>query len=378
MKTSWFLGASLLVASVFGGMSQGQPQIPAENTQAGRSLPAIVVASPLTQVAPDRGYRDPATPAIPAVHPAAAAPAVAAPSIEPRVGKSYLAAGCCSGTDGCCDGGCGTSGGFPRPALIQKTDSCFDCFISPISNPVFFEDPRNLTEARFIFLNHQVPAAAGGGNVQLYALQLRARLTENVSLIATKDGFVTSSNPLIDDGWADLSAGLKFNLLTDPQAQRLLSTGFTFEMPTGMARTLQRNGDGELNLFLSGGQRNGSNQLLSAAGFRLPMNTTDESQVFYWSNHLSRMVSPRAWILTEFNWYHWLKSGQDGLAGVEGLDLFNLGSTGVAGNDIVTQAVGLKFKPHRATEIGVAYEFPLTERRDVIEDRINVNWIWRY
>lgn len=304
----------------------------------------------------------------------AAQPApVAAPVASPAVGQSWTSGGCEScGTGGCDD--CQVGFGLLRPS-----EGCFDCFISPISNPVFFEDPRNLTEARFIFLNHQVPTAAGGGNVQLYALQLRAALSKNVSLIATKDGFVTSSNPLIDDGWADLSAGLKFNLLRDPQAQRLLSSGFTFEMPTGMARTLQGNGDGELNLFLTGGQRfGGRNQVLSAAGYRIPMNSTDESQVFYWSNHLSRQLTGRMYALTEFNWYHWVQSGQDGLAGVEGLDLFNLGSTGVTGNDIVTQAVGLKFKPHNRSEVGFAYEFPLTERRDIIEDRVNINWIWRY
>ena len=108
------------------------------------------------------------------------------------------------------------------------------------------------------------------------------------------------------------------------------------------------------------------------------MNGTDESQVWYWSNHLSRQLTKRLYVLTEFNWYHWMGAGLDGLAGVEGLDLLNLGSTGVAGNDIVTQAVGLKLKPHRLSEIGVAYEIPLTERRDILENRLNVNWIWRY
>ena len=45
-----------------------------------------------------------------------------------------------------------------------------------MTNPVFFEDPRTLTEARMIFFQHKVPAAAGGGDVQLYAVQLRAAL----------------------------------------------------------------------------------------------------------------------------------------------------------------------------------------------------------
>lgn len=264
-------------------------------------------------------------------------------------------------------------------AIPLRSEGCFDEFISPISNPVFFEDPRNVTEARFIFLNHTVPAGVGGGDVQLYALQLRARLSENVSLIATKDGFGTSSNPLLDDGWADIAAGLKFALLRNPHAQSLLSGGFTFEVPTGSARMLQGNGDGELNVFLTGGtQLQCRNYWISTTGFRLPMNHDDESQVWYWSNHLSHKLTRRLYALTEFNWYHWMRAGTNGVPGVEGLDLFNLGSSGVAGNDIVTQAVGVKYKPHRRSEIGVAYEFPLTQRKDILENRLNFNWIFRY
>ena len=46
--------------------------------------------------------------------------------------------------------------------------------------------------------------------------------------------------------------------------------------------------------------------------------------------------------------------------GVAGQDLFNLPSTNVTGNDLLTQNVGVKFKPSGNTEFGIAYEFPLT------------------
>lgn len=264
--------------------------------------------------------------------------------------------------------------------LIKKSDHAFDSFISPMTNPVFFEDPRNVTEARGIFFNHKVPLAAGSGDVQLYAVQLRARLSENVSLIATKDGYVTSTNPLVQDGWADLSLGLKFNLIRDAAQQRLWSAGFTFELPTGEADALQGNGDGELNLFLTGGRKLGCRaHWLTATGLRQPMNTTDESTSIYWSNHFDYQVRDRLYLLSETNWYHWTESGQDGpIPGIEGLDVINLGSPGVTGNDIVTTAVGMKLKPNGHNEIGVAFEFPLTERRDIIDNRLTVDWIVRF
>jgi hypothetical protein len=44
----------------------------------------------------------------------------------------------------------------------------------------------------------------------------------------------------------------------------------------------------------------------------------------------------------------------------------------------VTGAAGMKFKPRRNSEIGVAFEFPLTEREDIIDNRLTVDWIVRY
>jgi hypothetical protein len=279
-----------------------------------------------------------------------------------------------------CACGCSPDGGFLACCpLIQPSDHCYDDFISPMTNPVYFEDPRNLTEARVIFLNHKVPLAAGGGDVQLYALQVRAALTDRLSLIATKDGYIVSSNPLIDDGWADISAGVKYLIYSDPCAQQLASVGVVYELPVGTPDALQGNGDGTFDIFLTGGSQLGCNgHWIGAGGFVLPTDDQAESTWCYISNHIDYEFHSRYYALMEFNWYHWLESGGGGIGGVEGGDLFNLGSTGVAGNNIVTGAFGLKYKPSCHTELGIAWELPLTERRDVLENRITFDWILRY
>ncbi len=52
---------------------------------------------------------------------------------------------------------------------------------------------------------------------------------------------------------------------TNPQC------GFTFEMPVGTPKALQGNGDGEFNLFVTGGTQIMDNgHWISAAGIRLP------------------------------------------------------------------------------------------------------------
>jgi len=277
--------------------------------------------------------------------------------------------GQCSSCNACCSHDC----------IIGQSDHCFDCFISPITNPVYFEDPRALTEIRPIYVHHRVPTAAGGGNIDVVAAQIRAAFNENVSLIAVKDGYLTSTNPLIDDGWADVSLGLKFTLLRDPEEQKILSAGLVFQLPVGSTRSLQGRGNGEFDIFASYGTQVGDNwHWISTTGFRLPSDPGDNSSVWYWSNHLDVQVTDRIYLLSELNWYHWMSSGAGGIPGVEGVDFFNFGSTNVAGNNVATLAFGTKYKPSGNLEIGLAYEFPITERKDVFEDRLTVDVIFRY
>lgn len=314
-------------------------------------------------------------------------PAAPIPHDDPAAGRddslsscysdSCCSSDCCDACDSCCE---------RRPLLgfIQPTDTCWANFISPMTNPVYFEDPRTLTEARLIFINHKLPSLLNGAvpasSLQVLALQMRAAISEDLSIIATKDGFVfADSDAPLDDGWANIAAGLKYNLWKDVASQRILSAGLTFEIPTGTPRALQGRGDGIFDLFLTGGAQLGNySHAISAAGFLLPCDRTANSSLFYWSNHFDTELVDNFYGFVEFNWYHWMGSGDGGIPGVEGLDFFNLGSSGVSGNDIVTGAFGIKVKPTVLQEIGVAWEFPLTERRDVIDNRLTADWIIRY
>ncbi len=101
--------------------------------------------------------------------------------------------GCDDGSS--CDGLSACDSGLLGFGLIKKSEHCFNDFISPMTNPVYFEDPRQLSEVRAIFLDHKLPL--GLGSAQVYALQVRARITERLSVIATKDGFIDSSSPIL-------------------------------------------------------------------------------------------------------------------------------------------------------------------------------------
>ncbi|MBI1346161.1 hypothetical protein GC163_07710 [bacterium] len=271
--------------------------------------------------------------------------------------------------------------------LIAPSDMCFSDFVSPISNALFFEDPRTLSEIRPIFANHWIPdsnPAFQGGNAQFLAAQIRIALTDRLSIIATKDGYIwlDSNNEAAipdEDGFADVAAGLKYNLIRDPHAQFLVSSGFTFEADVGTHDVFQGRGDGEFHLFTTMGKGLSPHMhWLSATGFRLPTDTAARSQMWYWSNHVDYEFRDNWYALLECNWFHWMKSGNALPVNFEGGDLFNLGSTDVAGNDIVTLALGGKKKFGKYNELGAGYEFPVTNRKDILQSRLYVDLIIRY
>ncbi|TWT95535.1 hypothetical protein [Neorhodopirellula pilleata] len=312
---------------------------------------------------------------------------------------------CCDSAT-CCDSGCDAAGGFgccsaldsfasklTGLGCIQPSDKCFDDFISPMIDFVHFEDPRNLTELRPIFVHHRFPNELGplnvpaGGSLQLFALQFRIALTDRLSLIAVKDGYAIDNSEgdldtaLLNSGWADVTAGLKYNLVRNVKTGTLLSAGFTYEIPLGSKGTLQAVGDGQFHFFATGGQRllDGRAHVLSSFGWQLPVDQSVQSTTVHWNNHLDVKVTDRIYLFTENSWWHWVDDANVGNAfGVSGLDLLNLGDTAVEGNDVVTHNVGAKFKPKRNIEAGMAYEFPLTDFEDIIRDRWTFDFIVRY
>ena len=304
-------------------------------------------------------------------------PTVAADSIVFEQFEGNYDEHCCDDADRC---GCGLLSRMG--SCLKPSDTCFDRFISPTSNLLFFEDPRQLTEARAVFFHHNIPSGTvGGGDIQAVAVQLRARLTDRVSLIATKDGFIfhQPSGPG-DDGWADVALGLKMTITENVEQQRLLSGGFTFELPVGSHRALQGSGDGEFHMFLSGGAQLGCRgHWLTGLGLRLPTDHTVRSQMFYWSNHFDYEFIDNLYGFFEVNWFHWLRSGDNAATdGLAGFDAFNLGSTGVAGLDTVSLAVGSTLKVRCDDELSIGYEFAVSDYKDLLDNRLYVTYSLRY
>ena len=274
----------------------------------------------------------------------------------------------------------------------------------PITNPTLFDLALPTTNIRPIFLNHVLPSqiSAGGGKVpfggdaQLYALQFEYALSDKLSIVATKDGYVDMNfdNPAFNDssGFANLGGGLKYAFLRDPISQTAVSGSLTLEFPTGNSDVLQGEGKGLANVIISGLKLVDDWQFAGGAGLQLPF--SDEQAVMGWTSaHVSYEVSKWFIPLVEINWFHVIDEGNGtgnfgGLLGggvpgaveFEGGDLFNIGATNASDNpDLVTAAIGFRSRLTDSVTAVAAYEIPLTDEEDsLMENRLNLDLTWTF
>jgi hypothetical protein len=298
--------------------------------------------------------------------------------------------GTCGSGCGTCGNGCGCGSGCGSLLNLDSIFGCgsgcncgcglitsdheFDRFIEPVSNPVYFEDPRSRTRLRFLFINQMIPESSilGGGDFQVYGLEATIALSNRLSIIAQKDGYISLQADGLDndDGWADLATGLKYVLIRDVCNQFILSGGAVYEWSNGSSRVFQGNGDGNWSFFLTGGKEFGNFHFITTAGWRIPVDGAQESESIYHSHHLDYALTEKLYALVEYNGILYTESGSRLAVNVEGGDLINLGASNVAGNYFASMAFGSTYKFNKHLECAAAYEIPITGREDLMDNRI--------
>lgn len=319
-------------------------------------------------------------PAVPPV----AIPSSAVPGVKPIIipdsavlGSPQVISSADAPYQGCLGDGCARK--------LFESDHAFPNFIGPISSPVLSKDPRSLTEARMLHVSNWFPKGHpvfAGGDAQIYGLQARVALTERLTLIADKDGIARlhpQGGPQ-SSGFLNVAAGLKYTLLRDVEHQRLGAVGFQYEIPSGEAEVFQNHGSGVWTVFGIYAQEFGCWHLLINEAFQFGQNARDNSSFFFTQIHIDRQLFGWLYPLAEFNWYKYVSGGNRGipLAVGEGDGLLNLGTSGMEGKDLATLAIGAKAKVGRHLDIGAAWETPLSDRKDLIRQRLLVECILRY
>jgi hypothetical protein len=266
--------------------------------------------------------------------------------------------------------------------------------ITPVANPIYFEDPRITSEVRPIFIQHWLPETVDvyggkaplGGDVRVYALQLRYAITERLALIATKDGYIEFQPDHTlprGYGWADLAAGFKYTLVDNAEQQLLITPGFTITLPTGEHDVMQGDGSGEWNLFVSAAKGWDDFHVMGNLGFRIPNNWNEQTAQAHYSLQLDYRTCNYFIPFVCLNGYTVLSDGEDKLLGVveldtEMYDLINFGSTQAAGTTQLTLGGGFRSHLTPKLDLGLAYEAAVVSPKGIFDERITVDMILRF
>lgn len=262
------------------------------------------------------------------------------------------------------------------PTVPVEAVSWKDHTISPVANPFFHEDAVIRSEIRPVFVYHNIDDSfLGGGNAQLYALQIRYAITDRLAFIATQDGYFDIQNDAIanPEGWMDLALGFKYALIDDEANQFILTPGFTFKIPTGDREVFQGRGGGEWDLFIATQKGFGDFHLSSNIGVRLP-NNTDENSTFLHYSLMADYYASRWFIpFVAFNAYTVLDDGNNIGLDTEGYDVINFGSSAANGVTQGTLGVGFRSRILDNVDLGFAYEKAIIEPHGLTEDRFTVD-----
>jgi hypothetical protein len=276
-----------------------------------------------------------------------------------------------------------------EPTLQEKS-------VSPVTNPLFFEDPYIRTEIRPIFAYHRIGDdllngvglnGISEGDVRVYALQIRYAVTDRLAIIATKDGYtdIKFDNPalagLSRSGWNDIAAGVKYAFIQDKREQFVLSGGVKIELPTGDNKVFQNNGDGEWDVFLSSAKNWDRFQLMGSAGVRIPNNFAAETASAHYSLQASyytcRYFIPFVSLNGQTVLSETSNGGPYGLPGlnVEGFDLVNFGADSAGGHTQIVGGVGFRSRVAAHVDFGAAYESSLSSPQGLFQDRVTVDFV---
>jgi len=284
--------------------------------------------------------------------------------------------------------------GDGRSMFQSESNACFKGFISPVTNPHLFEDPRALTELRPIFMWQRTPNSnfVFQGNNNFYAdLQARVALTQNISLVINRLGWA-SQDPAIavpgignGSGFSEVNLGPKFTFLRNESSKTIAALGLNFILPVGTANANQNTGDLSLAPYFSIAQNFGQSQYGS---FNF-MNTTGYSystdkvrtDFVYSSFHVDYDIgdSHTFYPLVELNWTYYTFNGNGPNINFEGSNLTNFGAQQISGRSDLNLAVGGRYRLNDHVQFGLAGEVNvLGGGRHMDLFRITADMIFRY
>ncbi len=264
-----------------------------------------------------------------------------------------------------------------------------------VSNPLFNETPYITTELRPIYLHQKMPsnqAGLFGGSINLIAAEIRIALTDNLGIIATKDGFAWvdfdhTTNTATDDpeGLANLALGLKYAFYNNVETGTIVSAGLKYEPPTGTISIqtalpypldnvdLQSSGDGFINAFVTGAKRYEKLGLQASVGVNAAIDSDHDSSMIHYTLHADYELVDGFFPMVSLNGFTiYDEANRPGMttaavAGFDGVDLVNAGCSIDCGT-VLTAAGGLRMQATDNIMFGAGVEKSIA-RDDLLDWR---------
>lgn len=255
----------------------------------------------------------------------------------------------------------------------------FDDFVHSVSSPLYFFNPFIDTHANFCYIWNKFPDGSPlkGGDLSVWAVQVFVALTEKLQLTATSDGYSRIRARALQpaEGWNDIALGLKYNLIANQDEQYLLSTGLSWKLSNGTAKTLHGGVD-ELIPYVTAAKGYGKFHVIGTVGGRLPMDDEMGNYILYEDLHFDYELLENFYPLLEFHALQYLSNGSRLPFGVGGLDYANIGANDVRGNSVFWGDVGFRWKLNENIEFGATYGFPISNpNNSILDDRVTVSVI---
>jgi len=263
-------------------------------------------------------------------------------------------------------------------------------YVPPIGQLIFNETPLITTELRPFYIYHEIPNSfpSNGGRVHAVGVQLRAAITERLGFIATKDAWTDinfDDNLKDEEGFLNVTAGFKYAVLYQPENDTFLTVGLRYEAPIGNLKTaikgapdtditLQGNGDGMIDVFVTGVRPIGEKASIQASlGYDGAIDSEKNSSFLHAHLHGDYEIVKNLYGVLELNMIATADHGDEiDIGSFEGEDVFNFGNEN--SNTIFPFAVGARYRVTDNFIVGSAYEFPL-DHKDITQQRVYVDAI---
>lgn len=273
-----------------------------------------------------------------------------------------------------------------------ESDHAFDNFASPTTNIFLFEDPRALTEVRPLYIFQTIPGAnqtLQGGNVNYLGMQARVAITERISMVFNKFGWISLNPTDKEDGFnsalsfSEIWLGPKWTFLRDEQHNLVAAAGLIFEIPAGPQRAFQNTGSLSLTPYASvaynfGRSSFGSFDVMSNLNWNISTSSA-RSNFLNLSAQLDYDVLNwhRFYPMFNFNWNIYTKGGQSDFH-FDGVDLVNFGGTSIGGKSVLTLGPGFRYKWTEGIQTGIGMDWAVVGNQFLQDFRLTIDTIFRY